>query len=93
MGEDARVVVGDMKGTGHAWVVLFRDGREYLLEATKKYGVSRNKPYPLAALYKDYHPEFMFNRDYFWVNNGTKYTTRYSDNNWEKKSRYIPASG
>lgn len=88
MGEDARVVLGDMKGGGHAWVVLFRNGEEFLLEATSKRGVGRNRPYPLARLHPDYHPQYMFNRHYFWVNSGTKYTTRYSGPQWQKRSRY-----
>jgi|GEM_PF-875917 len=88
MGQDARVVVGDMDGAGHAWVVLLKGGKEYLLEATKKYGLGRNKPYPLAVLHKGYHPRYMFNREGFWVNNDTKYTTDYSGKHWEKKSHY-----
>lgn len=93
MGEDARVVLGDMKGGGHAWVILFRDGEEYLLESTRKRGVGRNRPYPLAKLHPDYHPEYMFNRDYFWVNSGTKFTTRYHGPHWEKRSRYNKHTG
>jgi hypothetical protein len=87
MGEDARVALGDVDGQGHAWVVLFKDGKEYLLEATQKRGLSRNKPYPLASLHPNYHPEFMFNRQFFWANSGSKYTTRYSGNHWEQRSR------
>ena len=80
-----------MDGGGHAWVVLFKDNREYLLEATRKSGVSRMKAYPLAALHPDYHPRFMFNRDYFWENQGSKYTTDYSGERWVKQSRYYSA--
>ncbi|WIO74284.1 transglutaminase-like domain-containing protein [Porticoccaceae bacterium LTM1] len=88
MGEDARVVLGDMDGGGHAWVVLFKNGKEYLLEATRKSGLGRTKPYPLAALYKDYHPRYMFNREGFWVNHGDKFTTDYSGKHWQEMSRY-----
>ncbi|MDH3633921.1 MAG: hypothetical protein OES20_04370 [Gammaproteobacteria bacterium] len=88
MGEDARVVVGTWNGEGHAWVSLLKDGREYLLEATKKSGLGRNKPYPLASLHTDYVPEYMFNDRYFWVNTGTKYTPRYAEIAWEKRSRF-----
>jgi len=88
MGEDARVVLGDWDGEGHAWVLLFKNGKEYLLEATTKRGLSRNKPYPVAVLHRDYHPEYMFNREYFWENTGSKYTTSYSGDSWKKKSRY-----
>ncbi|WP_133060395.1 hypothetical protein [Parendozoicomonas haliclonae] len=88
MNHDARVVVGDMDGGGHAWVILFKNGKEYLLEATLKSGVNPNKSYPLASLHKLYHPEYMFNRDNFWVNTGTKFTTDYSGDHWEKASIY-----
>jgi len=87
MGEDARVALGDVDGNGHAWVILFRNGREYLLEATQKRGLSRNKAYPLAALATRYTPEYMFNREYFWTNTGSKFTTRYSGSTWRMKSR------
>ncbi|MDE0841357.1 MAG: transglutaminase domain-containing protein [Porticoccaceae bacterium] len=90
MGEDARVVLGDYRGGGHAWVVLFKDGREYLLEATKKTGLTRSKPYPLASLHRDYHPQVMFNRYDFWQNQGSKFTTRYSGGEWHKQSHYQP---
>lgn len=88
MGEDARVVVGTWDGEGHAWVSLMKDGQEYLLEATKKSGLGRNKPYPLASLHTNYVPEYMFNDRYFWVNTGTKYTPRYAEIAWEKRSRF-----
>ena len=88
MGEDARVVLGDYKGDGHAWVVVLKNGKEYLLESTQKSGLSRIKSYPLAVLHTEYHPLYMFNREYFWVNNGSKFTTDYSGYQWEMKSRY-----
>jgi hypothetical protein len=88
MGEDARVVVGDWDGGGHAWVILFKNGKEYLLEATKKTRYLRTKPYPVAILHKDYHPQYMFNREYFWENDGTKYTSKYSGSKWKKRSQY-----
>lgn len=88
-GEDARVVLGEVEGGGgHAWVVLFKHGKEYLLEATQKEGLSRTKPYPVAILYRDYYPRYMFNRAYFWENTGTKYTTKYASQQWEKNSQY-----
>ncbi len=87
MGEDARVATGLLDGGGHAWVILFKNGKEFLLEATQKYGLSRNKAYPLAALHREYNPQYMFNREYFWENTGSKFTTSYSGKNWQKKSR------
>ena len=86
LGEDARVVVGNWGGEGHAWVILFKDGIEYLLEATRKSGLGRNRPYPLAALHPEYHPEYMFDQSGFWVNNGSVYTTNYSGKHWQKQS-------
>ncbi|AWB66528.1 hypothetical protein C2869_08845 [Saccharobesus litoralis] len=88
MGEDARVVIGDHDGEGHAWVVLFKDNKQYLLEATRKRGLSRNKAYPLTSQFPLYHPNYMFNRDYFWENTGSKYTTQYAGLNWQKQSQF-----
>lgn len=93
MGEDARVAIGEIHGDGHAWVILFKNGGEYLLEATKKRGLSRNKAYPLAGLFPQYTPEYMFNRDYFWTNTGSKHTTSYSGASWQKRSRLNYPSG
>jgi len=73
---------------GHAWVVLFRDGREFLLEATRKQGLGRSKPYPLASLYPEYRPRFMFNHESFWVYTGSQYTQQYSGADWIESSRY-----
>jgi hypothetical protein len=64
LGYDARVVVGVVDGEGHAWVALFEDNKEYLLESTSK--ASRRR-FPLASLHPEYIPYFMFNRDDFWV--------------------------
>ncbi len=91
MGEDARVVIGDWGRERHAWVVLIKDGREYLLEATKKSGLGRNRPYPLARLHAEYKPDFMFNHEYFWVNAGSNNTTRYRGKAWQKRSRVFIA--
>ena len=88
LGWDARVVLGRYQSGGHAWVVLFHKGKEYLLEATRKRGVSASMSYPLAKFRTDYHPHFMFNRDSFWKNTGSTYTTNYSSVHWQKKSAY-----
>ena len=88
LGYDARVAVGDYNGEGHAWVVLFVDGKEYLLEATRKRGIKRLKVFPLASLQGKYHPTHMFNHEFFWQNTGSKFTTRYSSVDWVKKSQY-----
>lgn len=88
MGFDARVAVGTYKSEGHAWVIVFKEGKEYLLEATEKSKSAVWTNYPLARLQSNYRPEYMFNREYFWVNSGSRYTTRYSGNHWRKVSRY-----
>ncbi|MFT5387140.1 MAG: hypothetical protein ACI9F2_000154 [Lysobacterales bacterium] len=63
LGYDARVVIGTVDAQGHAWVVLYQDDKEYLLEATNK--ISRRR-FPLVKLHPEYQPAFMFNRDHFW---------------------------
>lgn len=88
LGEDARVVLGQHGTTGHAWVVLFRDGNEYLLEATQKRLSRSYTRFPLARLQAKYRPKYMFNRDTFWVNEGTEFTTDYSSQHWKLRSRY-----
>ena len=84
MGEDARVVLGDWRGEGHAWVVLIRDERVYLLEATQKFGRQALREYPLASMMAGYQPRAMFNRETLWVNEGSSLTTRYTDERWRK---------
>jgi hypothetical protein len=88
MGIDARVVIGTHKKTGHAWVIFFADGKEYLLEPTSKRKTRTTGAIPPASLMVDYHPACQFNRDRFWVNTGSLFTTRYSGPNWKMKSRF-----
>ena len=88
MGYDARVVLGDFNGEGHAWVVVFHEGREFLLEATSKRKKMDWNLYPLASLQTDYQPEYMFNRRFFWTNQGSAYTTSYSGGQWLRQTRY-----
>lgn len=88
LGKDARVVLGDHNGNGHAWVVLLHNDMEYILEATSKRKANSMNNYPLAALSKGYHPKFQFNRTEFWVNTGSKFTTEYRGGHWELRSRY-----
>ena len=93
IGENARVAVGTMRGEGHAWVVLFRNGSEYLLEATRKDGITGLKRYPLAAMHPEYQPTYQFDRDHFWVYTGTSPTVRYAGAGWNRRSRFTrPAS-
>lgn len=88
MGYDARVVIGTAMREGHAWVVVFHEGREFLLEATSKRKQMDWSLYPLAGLQTDYQPEYMFNRSFFWTNQGSAFTTRYSGGQWLRQSRY-----
>lgn len=90
LGYDARVVVGDYKNEGHAWVVLFLDGKEYLLEATSKARKRSLNNYKLAYLETDYRPRYQFNRDDFWYNQGSSMTTAYTGTHWYRKSSFIP---
>lgn len=89
MGEDARVVLGKYKNTGHAWVILFRDGNALLLEATGKRLYLSLSQYPLAEMHPEYHPVAMFNRENFWQNTGSSFTTRYDDEKWKLMSHYL----
>jgi hypothetical protein len=86
MGEDARVVAGSVDNVGHAWVILFKDGKEYLFEATSKQPNLRQLS--LASMHPDYHPKWMFNREYFWYNTGSARTVRYQSDRWQRRSRY-----
>ena len=89
MGLDARVVLGKFDNGGHAWVVVFKDSKVFLLEATSKQKRKQWNLYPLADFQTKYHPKCMFNRDYFWLNIGSIYTTRYIGNHWVKKSKFF----
>ena len=88
MGIDARVVLGSYKKDRHAWVVVFLKDEVFLLESTSKQKNKSWRHYPLAKFETNYHPKYMFNRDYFWLNKGSSYTTRYEGTDWEKKSRF-----
>jgi hypothetical protein len=90
LGLDARVVIGMHGKEGHAWVVVLRDGKEYLLEATLKQKLKRWSAYPLASMLPDYHPEIMFNRDLLWVNVGSKFTVSYSGPQWRQAVYFLP---
>ena len=85
MGYDARVAIGSIKDEGHAWVVLFEEGKTYLLEATSGYEHHR---FPLASLLPQYHPIGMFNDRFIWYNYGSSLTTDYSDAKWVKTARF-----
>ena len=88
MGLDARVVLGDYKGRGHAWVVVLDDDKFFLLEPTSKHKSRRWRHYPLARRITDYHPRIMFNQDTYWVNTGSKFTTNYMSDTWKIASYY-----
>jgi len=92
MGYDARVALGRVPSGGHAWVILFHDGKEYLLEATDKRRPRSLGDFKLAKYAPEYQPEFQFNRTQFWTNTGSKLTTLYSGSNWVEASSYLPDS-
>lgn len=90
LGHDARVVIGNVKFRGqprggHAWVILFKDSKEYLLEATRKHKWNQ---LPLASSLPYYFPKAMFNRNFLWSNTGSEYTVNYSDKKWIKTSKF-----
>ncbi len=87
LGYDARVVAGTVNGKGHAWVVLFKDGKEYLLESTDK---GSRRSYPLVELHPEYVPEVMFNRDRFWAvaTEHRGWRDRLSTKSWVELSRF-----
>jgi len=91
LGYDARVVSGtvNIRGEtgGHAWVILYTNGKEYLLEATQK---SKWNQLPLASKFPNYFPKYMFNRKNFWINVGSKLTTKYSGKQWKKSGKFVP---
>jgi len=89
MGLDARVVLGSFKDEGHAWVVVFMENGVFLLESTSKQKQRSWRHYPLAKFEPNYHPKYMFNRDFFWLNTGSIYTTKYDGIYWVKKSRFF----
>jgi hypothetical protein len=89
MGLDARVVLGKMNGEGHAWVVLLIEGKEYLLEATRKKKMHSLDDFRLAKLVSGYSPMCQFNREQFWYNEGNKSTRRYTGDHWVLKSWFV----
>lgn len=91
MGEDARVVLGKLRGEGHAWVALFRGGQVYVLEATQKHRRQGPQQLKLASMLPNYQPRMMFNREFFWMNTGSPLTLSYGADQWVKRSRYQPA--
>lgn len=87
-GFDARVVLGSYRGEGHAWVVAFLQGQVYLLEATDKQAGKSWQHVPLAALASDYHAEFMFNRDKFWVRKAQAPQPDYQSAQWLETAQF-----
>lgn len=86
-GLDARVAVGYYKGNGHAWVVVYKNDKVYLLEATSKRIKKSWNHYPLAMLAAEYEAEYMFNRDSFWLAKSSR-TRVYDESNWKLMSTF-----
>jgi hypothetical protein len=93
MGADARVVIGDQRGGGHAWVVVFGKSEIYQLEATAKRKIKNWKQVPLARMATEYHGQAMFNRDSFWICTGQVPTTDYRSPAWQMVSRFVAHRG
>ncbi|TRX56586.1 transglutaminase-like cysteine peptidase [Thalassomonas sp. M1454] len=87
-GLDARVALGKYKTEGHAWVVVNKNNKTYLLEATSKRSGKSWNHYPLAAISQNYFPQYMFNRTDFWVNSTKQKTTDYLGKHWKKTSTF-----
>jgi len=87
-GIDARVVGGSYKGGGHAWVLAIIDNQEFILEATSKRKTKNWNHYPLASLARHYKPEFMFNREQFWINTNSSITHNYRGKHWKQTSTF-----
>ena len=92
-GIEARVIVGTIPTGGHAWVVVFMEGQEFLLEATSKRKRRQWSHYPLASLTSGYTPTIMFDRDSFWMYTGPPGFNSYSGDHWEKRSRFYTGRG
>jgi len=67
MGYDAKIAIGSSKNAGHAWVVVFADGKEYFFEtAIDSKSISRRHiPYLKSSL-KKYAVECMFDDQNYW---------------------------
>lgn len=88
-GMDARVVLGTVKdGGGHAWVVVFHEGQQFLLEATSKRRTKAWRHYPLVDFVDGYYPTHMFNRDTFWVLTDKTVQKNYADQAWQIRSTF-----
>jgi hypothetical protein len=88
LGYEARVVIGQIAAGGHAWVVVFLNGSEYILEATDKRRPSSINDFILASRATDYRPRLQFDRTRFWENTGSSMTVNYRDKKWRLHSRY-----
>ncbi len=88
LGEDSRVALGKVNGQGHAWVVLFKNQKVLLLEATSKNLRMRPHEYPLAILHPEYTPYVMFNQTDTWYNIEAPINISYEGNHWIHGSRY-----
>lgn len=91
-GLDARVVTGTYDGGGHAWVVVYKNEKVFLLEATSKRARKSWSHYPLASAATAYRAQEMFNRDTLWVFDDEKGTQDYKMSNWREASKFYPLS-
>ena len=88
LGYDARVVIGEIPQGGHAWVVLFIEGKTYVLEATDKRRPTSVHDFIPAARATQYRPRMQFNRTEFWENTGSTMTVDYRGAKWLRRSLF-----
>ena len=73
------------KGGDHAWVVLQKDGQNYILESAGGPKFYRRIP-PRAEFLPDYFPAIHFNRKGLWFRTGSQWTADYhSQGEWARK--------
>lgn len=88
LGYETRVAVGTYDKQGHAWVVLYKDNKEFILEATQKSNLGRNAHYPLAALVPQYKPVFMFDQLHIYRPNSTGERS-HEKSKWHRSTSYL----
>jgi len=83
-GFEARVVLGRLGRTGHAWVVLSEDGKHYILETTGGAKRYRRIP-PRAEMLTLYFPLVQFDRSGVWFRRSNGWTADYAkESDWAK---------
>jgi transglutaminase-like putative cysteine protease len=83
-GHRARVVIGELDGEGHAWVLFHGGGHDYILETTGGRGNYRRTP-PRSTVTTGYVPEAQFDRTGIWFRKSKGWTPDYQDpSDWSR---------